>query len=107
MPRKRYYGVFRVVGSTYYGYVEHSFKMGWSKEYVRVWEKKDLEGLRKSFKSRKNVYILRLTREDCLKKFGLIFNFHEFLETRKQPNVRKYFYRNMSFQVYKDLNPLL
>ena len=39
----RRYGIFRVVDDKLYGFVENSFSMGWNENFVRVWNKEELQ----------------------------------------------------------------
>ena len=49
------YGIFRVVNDKLYGFVENSFSMGWNENFVRVWNKKELQCyLRKKYVSSYN-----------------------------------------------------
>ena len=51
----RRYGIFRVVDDKLYGFVENSFSMGWNENFVRVWNKEELQCyLRKKYVSSYN-----------------------------------------------------
>jgi hypothetical protein len=42
-----------------YGYVEHSFSMGWRADYVRVWDLKSATHYLNEFNKRKNLRVYR------------------------------------------------
>ena len=86
------YGIFKIENGQYFGYTENSFSMGWEKNKVRVWLKKDTDYQLKANKN-KNIFLLRLTRTNS----PIICDFKTRHDQYKTKTLRKYDGRNVGF----------